>query len=143
MMTDAVQLKDAWVCNIGVEFAIYTKRGFNKNEVLLGCVDKLKLYFNTDKWQINQPIILADVVSEILATEGVATVVKPFESSTELISINNKWGVVSGLVYSDNIYDISPNASIFNSVVYPPIDPTIFEVKYPDTDIRGRVLGDL
>ena len=143
MMTDAVQLKDAWVCNIGVDFAIYTKRGFNKNEVLMGCVDKLKIYFNTDKWQINQPIILADVVSEILSTEGVATVVKPFESSPELISINNKWGTVNSLEYSQNIYDISPNASIYNSVVYPPVDPTIFEVKYPDADIRGRVMGDL
>jgi hypothetical protein len=143
MMTDAVQLKDAWVCNIGVEFAIYTKRGFNKNEVLLGCVDKLKIYFNTEKWQINQPIILSDVVSEILTVEGVATVVKPLESSSELISINNKWGTKNGLVYSDNIYHISPNASIYNSVVYPPVDPTIFEVKYPDADIRGRVMGDL
>jgi hypothetical protein len=143
MMTDAVQLKDAWVCNIGVDFAIYTKRGFNKNEVLLGCIDRLKLYFNTEKWQINQPIILADIVSEILGVEGVATVVKPFENSIELISLTNKWGTVNGLDYSQNIYDISPNASIFNSVVYPPVDPTIFEVKYPDSDIRGRVMGDL
>ena len=65
MMTDAIQLKDAYVCNIGLDFAIYTKRGFNKNEVLLNCVSVLKEYFKTDKWQINQPIVLADVVSEV------------------------------------------------------------------------------
>mgnify|MGYP003111734626 CR=1 FL=1 len=141
MMTDAVQIKDAWVCNIGVDFAIYTKRGFNKNEVLLGCVDALKLYFNTDKWQINQPIVLADIVSEILSVEGVATVVKPFENSTELISLNNKWGTMNGKVYSQNIYDIT--SATFNSVVYPPVDPAIFEIRHPDTDIRGRVMGDL
>jgi len=141
MMTDAVQIKDAWVCNIGLDFAIYTKRGFNKNEVLLGCVDALKLYFNTDKWQINQPIILADIASEILSVEGVATVVKPFENSAELITVNNKWGTMNGKVYSQNIYDIS--TATFNSVVYPPVDPTIFEIRHPDTDIRGRVMGDL
>jgi hypothetical protein len=141
MMTDAVQLKDAWVCNIGLEFAIYTKRGFNKNEVLLKCVDGLKTYFNTEKWQINQPIILADIVSELLATEGVATVVKPFENSVELIQLKNKWGTIGGKSYSDNIYDVT--SATFNSVVYPSVDPAIFEIKYPDTDIRGRVMGDL
>jgi hypothetical protein len=143
MMTDAVQIKDAWICNIGIDFAIYTKRGFNKNEVLLGCVDKIKLYFNIDKWQINQPIILADVASELLGVEGVATVVKPLESSTELISVTNKWGTMNGLNYSQNIYQIEQEASIFNSVVYPPIDPTIFEIKHPNSDIRGRVMGDI
>jgi hypothetical protein len=141
MMTDAVQLKDAWVCNIGIEFAIYTKRGFNKNEVLLGCVDRLKAYFNIERWQINQPIIIADIASEILATEGVATVVKPFENSAELIQVKNRWGTIGGKSYSDNIYDVT--SATFNSVVYPSVDPAIFEIKYPDTDIRGRVMGDL
>ena len=141
MMTDAVQLKDAWVCNISLDFAIYTKRGFNKNEVLLGCVAKLKEYFQIDKWQINQPIILADIASELLSTEGVATVVKPFEDSTELIQVSNKFGVIGGLSYSDNIYDVA--SATFNSVVYPSVDPAIFEIKYPNADIRGRVMGDL
>jgi hypothetical protein len=141
IMTDAVQLKDAWICNIGIDFAIYTKRGFNKNEVLLNCVDRLKLYFNTDKWQINQPIILADVSSEILSVEGVATVVKPFENSAELIQVTNKFGTIGGVLYSANIYDVA--SATFNSVIYPSVDPAIFEVKYPDSDIRGRVMGDI
>jgi len=141
MMTDAIQLKDAYVCNIGLDFAIYTKRGFNKNEVLLNCVSVLKEYFKTDKWQINQPIILADIVSEILSVEGVATLVKPREDSTELILVSNRYGTISGRTYSDNIYDIS--AATFNSVVYPSTDPAVFEIKYPDIDIRGRVMGDL
>jgi hypothetical protein len=115
MMTDAIQLKDAWVCNIGLDFAIYTKRGFNKHEVLLMCVKRLKEYFHIDKWQINQPIILADVVSEILSVDGVATAVKPREDSPELIQVNNKWGTVNSVVYSDNIYDIA--SSTFNGVV--------------------------
>ena len=141
MMTDAIQIKDAWICNIGLDFAIYTKRGANKHEVLLACVTKLKRYFHIDKWQVNQPIILADVVSEILTVENVATVVKPREDSSELIQINNKFGTQSSLVYSDNIYDVA--SATFNSVVYPPVDPAMFEIKYPDTDIRGRVMGDI
>jgi phage-related baseplate assembly protein len=137
MMTDAVQLKDAWVINIGVRFAIFTKRGFNKNEVMLSCVNKLKTYFHIDKWQINQPIILSDITSEILSVDGVATIVKPQEDREDLVIIENKWG--SG--YSSNLYDVA-NAT-FNGVVYPSVDPAIFEIKYPDTDIRGRVMGDI
>jgi hypothetical protein len=137
MMTDAVQIKDAWICNIGIDFAIFTKRGFNKNEVILNCVDRLKKYFHNDKWQINQPIVLADVVNEIIDADGVRTVVKPQEGRDELIKITNKWGAG----YSSNIYDVQ--GSTYNGVVYPPVDPTMFEVKYPDVDIRGRVLGDL
>ena len=143
MMTDAVQLKDAWICNIGVEFAILTKKGFNKNEVLLRCVDVLKMYFSINKWQINQPIILADVASEIVGMPGVATVVNPPNQDPneqqQLVVIKNKSGEADG--YSNNLYDVA--GATYNSIVYPAVDPTIFEVKYPDIDIQGRVMGDL
>ena len=137
MMTDAVQIKDAWICNIGVDFAIITKKGFNKTEVLLSCVDRVKTFFRTDDWQINQPIVLSEIVGRLLSVNGVRTVVKPQEGKDDLIIITNKWGGS----YSNNIYDIQ--SATFNSVVYPSMDPSIFEVKNPDTDIRGRVLGDL
>ena len=81
------------------------------------------------------------MVSDIISVEGVASVVKPFENSTELISITNKFGTIGTLTYSDNIYDVA--SATFNSVVYPSVDPAIFEIKYPDADIRGRVMGDL
>jgi hypothetical protein len=141
IMTDAVQLKDAWVCNIGIKFAVFTKKGFNKNEVLLNCVDRLKLHFNTDKWQINQPIVLANIASEIVAVEGVASIVKPLENRDELIIVENRWGTIGGLTYSNNIYDVQ--SATYNGVVYPAVDPSIFEVKFPDQDIKGRVLGDI
>ncbi len=143
MMTDAVQLKDAWICNIGVEFAILTKKGFNKNEVLLGCVDVLKMYFSINKWQINQPIVLSDIISEIVGMPGVATVVNPPNQDPneqqQLVVIKNKSGETDG--YSNNLYNVA--GATYNSIVYPAVDPTIFEVKYPDIDIQGRVMGDL
>jgi hypothetical protein len=86
---------------------------------------------------------LADVASEIVSVEGVATVVNPPNQNPNeeqrLVVIKNKSGSTDG--YSDNLYDIA--AATFNGVVYPAVDPTIFEVKYPDTDIQGRVTGDI
>ena len=142
IMTDAVQIKDAWVINISVRFSIFTKKGFNKNEVLLRCNDALKKYFNIEKWQVNQPIIISDIVSELLSVEGVATVVEPQGQTTEvkqLIVFKNLWDPSLG--YSGNIYNIGDG--IIDSVLYPSVDPAIFEVKYPDTNIMGRVVGDI
>jgi hypothetical protein len=52
------------------------------------------------------------------------------------IEITNKVGV--GLGYSQYAYDIL--AATNGNVIYPSLDPSIFEVKYPNTDIQGRVV---
>ena len=139
MMTDAINIKDAWIINISVKFVIISQRGVNKNEVLLRCIDKLKQFFNIHNWQIGQPIIVADIVSEILSVQGVALVVPPREDKPDLISIENKWN--STLGYSGNMYDIS-NAT-YNGIIYPAVDPSIFEIKFLDSDIIGNVRGDI
>ena len=139
LMTDAIQIKDVWVCNIAIRYAILTRKGYNKNEVLLNVNVKLKEYFNIENWQVNQPIILSDVIAQILDVDGVATVVKPKEDRPEMVLVENRWGVASG--YSDNIYDVE--SATYNNIVYPPVDPTIFEVKWPNKDIIGKVVGDI
>ena len=94
-------------------------------------IDKLKQFFNINNWQIGQPIIIADIVSEILSVEGVALVVPPREDKPDLIIVENRWN--SNLGYSGNMYDIS-NAT-YNGIVYPAVDPSIFEVKFLNSDI--------
>jgi hypothetical protein len=58
MLTDAVRIKDAFVINIGVNFDIIIQPNYNNRLVINNCIDALVTYFDTDKWQINQPIIL-------------------------------------------------------------------------------------
>ena len=41
--------------------------------------------------------------------------------------------------YSGNVYDIK--AATLNNVIYPSLDPCIFEVKFPTRDIKGRIVG--
>jgi len=140
MLTDAVNLKDAYIINIGVRFSIYAKKGYNKEEIIFKCIQKIKDYFNIDNWQINQPIIMSDIAYEISLVEGVNSVVPPVIDNPDgnLIVITNKFDTAGG--YSGNIFDIS--TAIKNGVVYPSMDPSIFEVKFPDIDIVGKVLGD-
>lgn len=96
--------------------------------MLLKCILALQDVFNIDKWQINQPITLRNLFVALDQTEGVQTV--------KSIQIVNKVGSTNG--YSDYAYDITGATS--NNVVYPSLDPMIFEVKYPNSDIQGKVV---
>lgn len=140
ILTDAINLKDAYMINISIKFAIYAKKGYNKNEVLLNCIQKVKDHFDIDKWQINQPIILQDVAYQISLVEGVNNVVPPVDNNPDkdTIVVENKFKEELG--YSGNVYDIK--AATVKDIIYPSLDPSIFEVRYPDTDIIGKVLGD-
>lgn len=128
MVNDSVNIKDGFIINIGVNFDIIVLPNYNSNEVLIRCIAALREYFAIDNWQINQPIILRDIYVLLDRIEGVQTV--------KNIEIINKTG--ESLGYSPYSYDI--NAATLSNVIYPSLDPSIFEVKYPDTDIQGRVV---
>jgi len=134
ILTDAVSILDANIINIGVEFEIVTLPNYNANEVLLKCIAELKNYFNIDKWQINQPILLSDIYVLLDSVDGVQTVVRPSTGGDGGLQIVSKYGGN----YSNKRYNIK-NATR-NGIIYPAKDPAIFEVKYPDLDIKGRVV---
>jgi len=130
MVTDAINIKDAFYINIGINFDITVRSGYNNNSVVTDCIVTLQNYFNTDKWNINQPIKISDVQSAILNVKGVQSVVK-----LEFINKQDS----TGTTYSLYAYDI-PGA-IRNNIIYPSLDPSIFEIRYPNTDIQGRVVS--
>jgi hypothetical protein len=127
ILTDAINIKDAYIINIGLEFDIITLPDQNGNQVILRCIDKLKQYFDIKKWQINQPIVISNIFTELDKVEGVQTVVD--------VKITNLYDTTLG--YSKHAYDIQ-NATK-DGIIFPSLDPSIFEIKYPDNDIIGRV----
>ena len=128
MVNDSVNIKDAFIINIGINFDIIVLPNYNSNEVLTKCILALQDYFVIDKWQVNEPIVLRDLYVLLDNIEGTQTI--------KNIEITNKVGV--GLGYSQYAYDIL--AATNGNVIYPSLDPSIFEVKYPNTDIQGRVV---
>ena len=129
IVTDAVNIKDAFVINIGVDFEITVLAKYNSNEVLLQCIDAMKTYFDTDRWQINQPIMKSDVMNVLGNIKGVQSVIN--------VTFKNLYDTDFG--YSGNTYDLT--TATRNGVVYPSLDPSIFEVRFPNSDIRGRVVN--
>ena len=128
MLTDTIYLKPAYIVNIKVSFDIVIRPNYTSRDVIAGCLTSLKLYFARQNWQINQPIILSEVYTLLDQIAGVQTV--------QEVTINNLSGTENG--YSKYSYDIS--AATLNGIIYPSLDPSIFEVKYPDTDIQGRIV---
>ena len=125
---DTINIKDAFIINIGVDFDIITLPEYVNSEVLTNCISELQAYFAVSEWQINEPIVLRELYLLLDRVEGVQTV--------KNITISNKVGTIDG--YSQYAYDVT-GANI-SGVIYPSIDPMIFEVKYPQSDIRGRVV---
>ena len=140
IMTDAINIKDGYVINISVKFNIIVKRGYNKNDVLFKSIQVVKDFFAPDKWQINQPIVLSDLAYQISLVDGVVSLVPPEVNNPnkDLILIENKHSVQNG--YSGNVYDIRSASQ--EGVIYPSLDPSIFELKFPNSDIEGKVVGD-
>ena len=141
VLTDAINIKDGYIINIACRFSIITQRGNNKNEVLLKCIDAVKNHFDITKWQINQPIILSDIAYAISLVDGVASVVPPEDDNPQkqMVVVENKWRTENG--YSGHVYDLQ--AATKDGIIYSSLDPSIFELKFPNLDIEGRVVGDI
>jgi hypothetical protein len=125
LLTDGININDGFVINIGIDFEIVVFGNYNKSEVLTKCIIELKDYFNINNWSFNQTINLSEVELLIANVEGVSSVPK--------VIITNK---CAGK-YSSNSYNI--DAATKDKIVYPSLDPSIFEIKFPDADIKGRV----
>jgi hypothetical protein len=124
MLTDGININDGFIINIGLEFEVVCYQNYNKSEIVATCISELKDYFNRDNWQFNQTINLSEVELLIGNVEGV--------SSVPMLKITNKCGGR----YSPNSYNIE--AATKDKIVYPSLDPSVFEIKFPDTDIKGR-----
>ena len=115
--------------NLMFEVDLFTDKSYNPNEIKTAALQHMKDYFNIDSWQINQPIILANVYTLLDTIEGVQTV--------QNVDVYNIVGQSTG--YSKYAYDMK--AATINGIIYPSLDPSIFEVKFPGADIQGRVVN--
>ena len=96
----------------------------------MACTARLKELLNNDRMQINMPINVSNLYTELDKIEGVQSVAR--------LEINNLFDTREG--YAGNQYNI--NGAIRNGILYPSLDPCIFEVKYPNKDIKGRIVSN-
>lgn len=127
ILTDRVNILDAFRVSIGINYSIVVYKGFTVQDVLARCSDSLAQYFDTDNWEINQPIIIDDVLLQIAKVDGVQSVTK--------LNFVNKYQQKDGSDYASHTYDLEFNTT--DKIIYPSADPCIFELRYPQNDIVG------
>ncbi len=74
LLTDAVNIIDGFIVNIGVDFEVVVFAGYNKTEVLAACLLELQEYFNIDNWTFNKPINISEIELILANVEGVMSV---------------------------------------------------------------------
>jgi hypothetical protein len=127
MITDGVNIIDGFIVNIGCDFEVICYSNYNKREVLANCLLKVQEYFNIDNWTFNKPINISEIELILANVEGVMSV--PSVKISNLCCVD---------AYSDNSYNIEQATK--GKIVYPSLDPCVFEVKYPNKDIKGRAI---
>jgi phage-related baseplate assembly protein len=130
LLTDDINILDAFVVNIGVNFSITVFKNYNVNDVLARAIGEIQNYFDTSKWTVNQPIIVSDLIYNVGSVDGVQNV-----KSLEIV---NKYKFQDGSNYQDYRYSI--DEATVNGIIYPSLDPCIFELKYPQSDIVGSAV---
>ena len=127
MLTDSVNLIDGYIINIGVDFTIVAYKNYNKREVLANCLTLVQNFFDINNIQFCEPINLSRLELEIAKVDGVQSV-----SSLKVKNLTTRDGD-----YSPYEYDILKATK--DKVIYPSVDPSVFEVRFPSKDIIGRV----
>lgn len=128
MMTDAINIKDPYIINIGIDITIATRPNYNSNDVSIKCIDRMKELLSPASMEIGQPILVSKLYTEIDKVEGVQTV-----QEIKVINLYDR-----NLGYSGNVYDV--DTALREGILYPSKDVCIFEVKYPNSDIKCRVI---
>jgi hypothetical protein len=126
MINDTIDILDAKILNIGVDFQILTDLETNKYDTLLLAKDNVAtLMSNTP--EIGQPIYVSDIINVLKNTKGVLDVIS--------VNLVNK----TGDNYSSLFYDLESNLSKEGRYIKMP-DNVIYELKFPNADIKGVVV---
>jgi hypothetical protein len=128
LISDAIDIVDAPIVNYGIEYVITVKAGYRNDQVVQAVNSEIKEFLKIENIQLDQPIIISEVENIILNVLGVQSILS--------LKFKNLNGVVNGNLYSTYKYAIQRN--IDRGMIFPPRGG-IFEIKFPNDDIKGSV----
>lgn len=128
LVSDAVDILDANVINIGARYKITIDVSANSDTVLASVNGKIAEYLSLKNFHIDQPISVGDIENIILNTKDVLNLLS--------FSFFGRSGTEDGNLYSGTSFD--PARFIDRGFLFPPRGG-MFELKYPEQDIIGRI----
>ena len=125
MVNDTVDILDARVINLKINFSILGEIDQNRFDLLTEAVAAIKEKFSTMP-DLGEPFYLTDVHEALRTVPGILDV------------LDVKVSVASGDVYSDTVFNVKEHLSPDNRYITMP-ESFIWEIRYPDIDIRGTI----
>lgn len=126
MMNDTIDILDAHIVNIGIDFSIVVDDNANKFDTLRKASKVIEDMFLVHK-DIGEPLVKSDYFKALKDVEEIVDVVD--------VEIINKVGAP----YSEVDFDVLRHTSRDGRVITPG-KTQVFELKYPDVDIRGTIV---
>jgi len=128
MLTDGVNIRDGFAINFGIDFEILVSPSFSKRQTKFRAIRQLQDFLSVENVDFGEPLVISDLINELRGVDGVLSVRE--------FSVENRFDVNEG--YSGNRYDI--DRATRNGVVFPPQDPSVFELRFPDKDVTASAV---
>jgi len=129
LISDAYDILDGQIINFGVKYEAVVAQNANKQQVALNINNKLADLLQTKYFQIDQPLIVDDITSTILAQDFVIALaalrVFPITSAKD------------GREYSRSSFPFERSTK--KGMIFGP-PGAMFELKFPEFDIIGNVV---
>ena len=125
MIADTIDILDAEIVNFGIDYEILIEMNTNRYNIINVCNQKIMERFGSNL-DIGEPIMLTDVFRALQSVPGVLDVTS--------VVVDLK----AGGIYSEGNYDFQSALSSDGRRIL--AEPNIiFELKYPNVDIRGSI----
>ena len=151
MINDYVEIKSGRIINLQFEIDFFVNKNYNNSDVVSKVIDIVKKYMDKNKLQMGDDIFVGDIEKEISKIDGVQNLIEVrvynifgegYSSTKTMQQIktlqecysNDEEVNVDGIVENRNLINLMAS----DKMLYTEND-TMFEIKYPETDIICRV----
>ena len=125
MLADTIDILDAYVINLGIEFVAKASVGVDKFAIVDAGIRELQSKFAT-RFYIGEPLYISDIYSALKDVTGILDV-----TAVKLVNKNSSQ-------YAGTNIDINSNISPDGTYLIAPKN-AIFEIKFPEVDIKGKI----
>lgn len=139
LINDSYIIMDAAIHNFGLNINVIAVPGAQKVNVAQSIITNLKKILNVKNFHINQPLSMGDISYAVMSSEGVATIHD--SKGVKGITVVSKTGtILEGDGVTSFEYGLSEPFDVIveRGYIFPKKNG-IFEMKYPDFDIRVSV----
>lgn len=145
-VNDFVEIKSGGIINLSFEIDAYIDKKYDSNEVVKNIIEAVKTYMDINSHKLGEDIYVGDIQRQINDIDGVLNVIdirvynehgNGYSStaiSQQIMDNNDTLGYDKDEIDGKDEVDLEASDYILNSNA-----DQMFEIKYPDNDIRVRV----